>query len=61
MAKKIRVTLVKSSIGQKRPVCATARSLRLGKLHSVVEHTVSPAILGMVRAVSHLVKTEELD
>jgi len=61
MAKKIRITLVKSTIGQKRPVRATVRSLGLGKLHSAVEHPASPAILGMVRAVSHLVETEELD
>ena len=61
MAKKIRITLVKSTIGQKKPVRATVRSLMLGKLHSVVEHSASPAILGMVRAVSHLVETEELD
>ena len=61
MAKKIRITLVKSTIGQRKPVCATVRSLGLGKLHSTVEHTASPAILGMVRAVSHLVQTEELN
>ena len=46
MAKKIRITLVKSTIGQKKPVRATVRSLGLGKLHSVVEHSASPAILG---------------
>ena len=61
MAQRIRVTLVKSTIGQKKPVRATVRSLGLKKLHSVVEHPASPAILGMVRAVSHLVETEELD
>lgn len=61
MAKKVSVKLIKSTIGQKQPVRATVRSLGLKKLNSVVEHEANPAILGMLRAVSHLVEVKELD
>jgi len=61
MAKKVRVELVKSTIGQKPAVKATVRSLGLKKLHSVVEHEANESMLGMVASVSHLVKVEEID
>lgn len=61
MAKKIRVTLVRSVIGQKPEKKATVRSLGLKKIGSIVEHEATEAILGMVAAVSHLVKVEEID
>mgnify|MGYP000849105393 CR=1 FL=1 len=59
--KKIKVTLVKSTIGQKPAKRATVRCLGLTKINSTVEHVANPAILGMVAAVSHLVKVEELN
>lgn len=58
--KKIKITLVKSTIGQKPPKRATVRSLGLRKINSVVEQEATPSILGMVASVSHLVKVEEL-
>lgn len=61
MAKKIRVTLVRSVIGQKPEKKATVRSLGLKKIGSTVEHEATEAIFGMVAAVSHLVKVEEID
>ena len=61
MAKKLRVTLVKSTIGQKPDKKATVRSLGLKKLNSVVEQEDSPALRGMVHSVEHLVKVEEID
>ena len=61
MAKKLRITLVKSTIGQKPAKRATVRSLGLRKINSVVEHEANPAIEGMVAAVSHLVKVEEIN
>ena len=61
MAKKLRVQLIKSVIGQKPDKKATVRSLGLKKINSVVEHNDTPAIRGMVAAVSHLVKCEEID
>mgnify|MGYP000853097018 CR=1 FL=1 len=59
--KRIKITLVRSTIGQKAPKVATVRSLGLKKLNSTVEHDVNPAIMGMVAAVSHLVTYEELN
>lgn len=61
MAKKLRITLVKSTIGQKPEKRATVRSLGLRKINSVVEHETNDAIKGMVASVSHLVKVEEID
>ncbi|MBP5464847.1 MAG: 50S ribosomal protein L30 [Treponema sp.] len=61
MAKKIRVTLVKSVIGQKPEKKATVRSLGLRKISSSNELDDNPAIRGMVQSVSHLVKVEEID
>ena len=61
MAKRISVKLVKSTIGQKQPVCSTIRSLGLKKINSVVEHEENPAILGMVKSVAHVVEVKELN
>lgn len=61
MAKKVRITLVRSTIGQKPAKRATVRSLGLKKINSVVEHDATPAVLGMAKAVAHLIKVEELN
>ena len=61
MAKRISIKLVKSTIGQKQPVCSTIRSLGLKKLNSTVEHDANPAVLGMVKRVAHLVEVKELN
>ncbi|HIR22787.1 MAG TPA: 50S ribosomal protein L30 [Candidatus Scatosoma pullicola] len=55
---KIKVTLVKSTIGEVAGVKATVAALGLRKIRSssVLEDT--PAIQGMIRKVRHLVKTE---
>jgi large subunit ribosomal protein L30 len=57
---KIRIRLVKSVIGSLPKQRATVRSLGLRKIGSVNEVEASPAVLGMVRVVSHLVSVEEL-
>lgn len=57
---KILVTLVKSSIGKKPNQVKTVKALGLKKINSKVEKIVNPAILGMVRTVSHLVTVEEI-
>lgn len=59
-AKKIKVTLVKSTIGQKPAKVATVRSLGLKKINSSVIHEETDAIKGMVAAVEHLVTVEEV-
>ena len=61
MAKKIRVKLIRSTIGQKPRVRATVRSLGLRKINSTVEHEANTAILGMVSSVSHLLEVKEID
>jgi large subunit ribosomal protein L30 len=60
MAKKIRIRLVRSTIGTLPAQRATVRALGLRKIGSSTEQDTSPAILGMVRAVSHLVAVEEI-
>jgi len=61
MAKKLRITLVKSVIGQSPDKVATVRSLGLKKLNSVVELNANDAVKGMAASVNHLVKVEEID
>lgn len=60
MANKVRITLVKSVIGQKPEKKATVRSLGLKKLNSSVEHEATDSIKGMIASVQHLVKVEEI-
>ena len=57
---KLRITLVKSVIGQKPEKKATVRSLGLKKINSVVEQEANDAIKGMVASVAHLVKVEQI-
>lgn len=59
MANKVKITLVKSTIGQKPNIRATVRSLGLKKINSSVVHNSDGAVQGMIKTVSHLVKTEE--
>jgi large subunit ribosomal protein L30 len=58
--KKIRITLVRSTIGTKPNHRATVKALGLGKLNSVVEKELNPALLGQVESISHLVIWEEV-
>ncbi|MDR1429484.1 MAG: 50S ribosomal protein L30 [Spirochaetaceae bacterium] len=60
MMAKIKISLIRSTIGALPKQRATVRSLGLRKIGSSVEQEASPEILGMVRVVSHLVKVEEL-
>ena len=57
---KIKITLVRSVIGALPKQRATVRALGLRKIGSSTEQESSPAILGMVKAVSHLVSVEEI-
>ncbi len=59
-AKQLKVTLIKSTIGQKPDKVATVRSLGLKKISSSRVHDDNPAIRGMIANVSHLVKVEEI-
>ncbi len=57
---KIKVTLVKSTIGQVQSVKATVAALGLKKIRSSKELDDTPAIQGMVAKVKHLVKVENV-
>ena len=59
-AKQLKVTLIRSTIGQKPDKVATVRSLGLKKISSSAVHADNDAVRGMIAAVSHLVKVEEI-
>ncbi len=58
--RKIRIKLVRSTIGTKPNHRATVKALGLGKLNSVVEITANAALLGQVESIAHLVIWEEV-
>ena len=58
MAKKVKITLKKSPIGEKPKTRATVRSLGLRKIRQTVEHADSPDLRGMLARVQHLVDVE---
>jgi large subunit ribosomal protein L30 len=55
---KVRITQVRSQIGQSEQHRGTLRALGLGKIGRSVEHDESPVLAGMLRKVRHLVKVE---
>jgi large subunit ribosomal protein L30 len=56
---RIRVTQVKSQIGQSERHRGTLRALGLGKIGRSAEHDETPVVAGMLRRVRHLVKVEQ--
>lgn len=58
--KRLKVTLVKSTIGAIPKHRATVASLGLKRIGSSNELPDNPAVRGMIRQVCHLVKVEEL-
>lgn len=57
---KIKITQIKSKIGSTERQKRTLEALGLKKLHNPVELEATPQVLGMVRKVNHLVKTEDI-
>lgn len=57
---KLKITLVKSTIGCLQNQKATVAALGLKKIRSEVVHDDNPVIRGMVFKVKHLVKVEEI-
>jgi large subunit ribosomal protein L30 len=55
---KLRITQVRSGIGQSQRHRGTLRALGLGKIGRTVEHDENPALAGMLRKVRHLIKVE---
>jgi large subunit ribosomal protein L30 len=56
---KLRLTQVRSGIGQSQRHRGTLRALGLGKIGRTNELDDTPAIAGMLRKVRHLVKVED--
>ena len=56
---KIKVKQVKSRIGRPKDQKRTLDALGLRKMNAVVEHEVTPQILGMVNKIKHLITVVE--
>jgi large subunit ribosomal protein L30 len=61
MAKKLRVTLVRSGINRPETQKRTIKSLGLSKMGRSVVLADNLAVRGMIRSVSHLVTVESAD
>ena len=59
--KKIKITQVKSSIDRPERQKLTLRALGLTKMNASKEVEATPAILGMIRKVEHLVAVEDVN
>jgi len=60
MAKRVKLTWVKSKAGALSRHRRTHRALGFTNLNSSVVHELTPAIAGMIDQVSYLVEVEEL-
>jgi large subunit ribosomal protein L30 len=54
----LKITQVRSTVGQSYRHEGTLRALGLGKIGRTAEHRDSPQLRGMLRQVSHLVRVE---
>ena len=57
---KVRITQVKSKIGQPESQKKILAALGIRKMHQTVEHDDTPQIMGMVNKLKHMVKVEKL-
>jgi large subunit ribosomal protein L30 len=55
----VKVTQIRSGIGQNARNRGTLRALGLGKIGRTAEHKDSPELKGMLRKVRHLVRVED--
>ncbi|MCM1257048.1 MAG: 50S ribosomal protein L30 [Roseburia sp.] len=60
MAEKLKITLVKSTIGAVPKNKKTVKALGLNKIGKTVEMPDNKAVRGMIQNVRHLVKVEEI-
>ena len=58
--KKVKITQIKSSIGYRHQAKDTLKALGIKKMNSSVVKVVSPAILGMITSINHLLKVEDV-
>ncbi len=57
---KLKVTQIKSGIDRSQRQKLTLQALGLTKLNASKEVESTPAILGMIKKVNHLIKVEEI-
>lgn len=57
---KVKVTLVKSTIGATQNQKANVAALGLRKIRATAVHEDTPVVRGMIFKVKHLVKVEEI-
>ena len=60
MAKMVKITLTKSTIGASPKQRAVVEALGVKRLHKAVELADTPATRGAIAKVSHLVTVEEI-
>jgi len=60
MAKTLKITLIKSTIGEKPKTKATVETLGLRKIRSSVERPDTPDVRGLINRARHLVDVEEI-
>ncbi|CAB4757905.1 MAG: 50S ribosomal protein L30 [Actinomycetes bacterium] len=58
---RLKVTQIRSKVGSKPELRDTLRSLGLKRINDVVVQEDRPEIRGMVHAVRHLIKVEEVE
>jgi large subunit ribosomal protein L30 len=60
MSKKLKITLIKSMIGRPEKHRKVLRGMGLTRMQKTVLLEDTPAVRGMVHAVSHMVRSEEV-
>jgi large subunit ribosomal protein L30 len=58
---RLKITQIRSGIGNKQNQRETLRTLGLKRVHDVVVKEDRPEIRGMVKTVTHLVSVEEVE
>jgi large subunit ribosomal protein L30 len=59
-AKRVKVTLVKSTAGRLESHKASVRGLGLRKINHAVELEATPSVRGMINKVNYLLKVEDI-
>jgi large subunit ribosomal protein L30 len=59
-SKMLRITQIKSAIGYRQRTWKIREALGLKRMHQTVEQPDNPAIRGMIKAIEHLLKVEEV-
>ena len=60
MSKSLKITLVKSTIGEKPKTKATVATLGLRKIRQSVERPDTPDVRGLIHRARHLLDVEEV-